>query len=67
MCIVALAMCEYAALLTIRYGNLKGIGIKGDTDKTTREKRCRKIDQRAMIFFTALNTLTIGGYFYYYY
>ena len=67
MCIVALAMCEYATLLTIRYANLKKIGSKDCPDKTNKEERCRKLDRYAVIIFTTINLLTIGTYFYYYY
>ena len=61
--IVVLAMCEYAILLTIRYGRMNKIGNK-DSDKAIREKKCQKIDRCAIIVFMAINILVICTYFY---
>ena len=63
MFIVALAMIEYAILLTIRYGKLGEV----DKDKTKREKKCKKVDKYAMSFFTVMNVMTICTYLYIYY
>ena len=68
MFVVALAMIEYAILLTIRYGKLSKVDVKGQgMDKTEREKKCKKIDRYAFMFFVAINLVTIGTYFYVYY
>ena len=68
MFIVALAMIEYAILLTIRYGKLSKVDVSGKgMDKTGREKKCKKIDRYALMFFMAINLMTIGTYFYVYY
>ena len=66
--VVALAMIEYAILLTIRYGKLSKVGENGQgKDKTKREKKCKKIDKYAIMFFMVINLMTIGTYFYVYY
>ena len=68
MFIVALAMIEYAILLTIRYGKLSKVDVNGQgKDKTEREKKCKKIDRYAIILFMAINLVTIVTYFYIYY
>ena len=66
--IVALAMLEYAILLTIRYGKLSKVDVNGEgMDKAKREKKCKKIDKLAMIFFVFMNTMMIGTYLHIYY
>ena len=68
MFIVALAMIEYAILLTIRYGKLSKVDVNGQgKDKTEREKKCKEIDRYAFMFFMAINLVTIVIYFYVYY
>ena len=68
MFVVALAMIEYAILLTIRYGKPSKVDVKGKgIDKTTREQKCEKIDKYAVVFFRIINLMTIGTYFYVYY
>ena len=72
MFIVALAMIEYAIQLTIRYGKLNRVGVKGQASdeilaKSKREEKCKKIDKYAMMFFMVINIMTIGTYLYVYY
>ena len=61
-------MVEYAILLTIRYGKLNKVSMKETTAyKTKREKKCRKIDRYALIFFMLIDFATMSTYFYIYY
>ena len=68
MCIVALALFEYAILLSIRYGKQDKIDVADSNDVTmARQQKCKKIDKYAMRFLLAANIGTIGTYFYVYY
>ena len=66
MFIVDLAMIQYAILLAIRFGQLDKYYIEGQDMEKNRVKTCRKMDRYAIIFFTVINLMTMGIYFFVY-
>ena len=61
---VAMAMFEYATLMSINFGKLriyKGVNPK----KEKIEGKCRKIDYYALRAFVSVHVLTMGTYFYF--
>ena len=68
MLFVALALFEYAIMLTIRFGkqdkNRSAANRKGTKDDVFAEMRCRKIDRYALRVFLAAHVATMGTYFY---
>ena len=64
---VAMAMFEYAILLTIKFGKQNKISVEMDvTQEEKAVKKCRKIDLYALRVFAASYILTVGTYFYKY-
>ena len=64
---VAMAMFEYATLLTIKFGKQGKISDEKDqSEEKNILKRCRKIDFYALRAFIATYLLTVGTYFYLY-
>ena len=63
---VALALFEYAVLLTIRFGKQHKITAdkRGNKSDVVAENRCRKIDRYALRAFLTLFSLSVGTYFY---
>ena len=63
---VALALLEYAVLLTIRFGKQHKIiaDKRGNKSDIVSENKCRKIDRYALRVFLSLFSVTMGTYFY---
>ena len=67
MLFVALALFEYAIMLTIRFGKQdkeRSANKKGTKDDVIAEMKCRKIDRYALRIFLAAHIATMGSYFY---
>ena len=64
---VAMAMFEYAILLTIKFGKQDQMSNERDHgEEKNALKKCRKIDFYALRAFIATYLLTVGAYFYIY-
>ena len=67
MLFVALALFEYAIMLTIRFGKQdknRSANKNGTIDDFVAEMKCRKIDRWALRAFLAAHVVTMGTYFY---
>ena len=64
---VAMAMFEYAILLTIKFGKQNKISAEKDIgEEENAAKKCRKMDLYALRVFMACFSLTVGTYFFIY-
>ena len=67
MLYVAMAMFEYAILLTIKFGKQNKISAEKDIGEEKKAvEKCRKMDLYALRVFIACYSLTVGTYFYSY-
>ena len=67
MLFVALALFEYAIMLTIRFGKQdknRSANKKGTKEDIIAEMMCRRIDRYALRVFLAAHVATVGMYFY---
>ena len=67
MLFVALALFEYAIMLTIRFGKQdknRSANKKGTKEDIIAEMMCRRIDRFALRVFLAAHVATVSTYFY---